>query len=108
MHPQIEAVLTKVSREYPIPNAVTLRNAERLLNYIDDINVDRPRKFEPTPSQSLYILWNVEDWEFHIECIKNGRVIYFFCKDGYEEASGSDSVDEFIPQLEKYLLKGVG
>jgi hypothetical protein len=108
MHPEIEAALTKVDQEHPIPNAITLQTAEKLLNYMEDINLERTGKFVPTPSQGLYILWSVEDWEFHMECIKNGRILYTFRKGGFEEASGSYSVDEFIPQLERYLLKGVG
>jgi hypothetical protein len=107
MHPEIEAALTVAEHSFPVLSAITLQNAEKLLNYIEDINLERTGKFVPTPSQSLYILWNVEDWEFHIECIKNGSIVYTFCKDGNEEVSGADSLDQFIPQLERYLLKGV-
>jgi len=104
MGSKTETFFTKADREYPYPNAVTLQSAEKLLQYIQDINLEGPGKFLPTPSDSLYLLWNVEDWEFHIECIKNGNIIYTFSKDGRKEASGSYPVDEFIPQLEKYLL----
>jgi hypothetical protein len=108
MHPEIKAALTKADKKYPAPGAITLRNAEKLLNYIEDINLERPGKFMPTPSQSLYILWSVEDWEFHMECIKNGSILYMFCKDGCEKARGTYPVDKFIPQLERYLLMGIG
>ena len=107
MHPEIKAALTKVDKTHPAPNAIALKSSEKLLHYIEDINLERTGKFEPTPSQSLYILWNVQDWEFHMECIKNGSILYMFCKDGCEKARGSYSVDEFIPQLERYLLMGV-
>lgn len=108
MHPQIEAALTTANHKYPVPSAIALKNAERLLNYIEDLNLQRPGKFVPTQSQSFYILWSVEDWEFHMECIKTGRIIYIFSKAGHEEASGSYPVDEFISQLERYLLIGMG
>jgi hypothetical protein len=104
MHPEIEAVLKRVGRKKQTPSATTLRSAEQLLNYI---NLERPGNFLPTPAKSLYILWSVQDWEFHMECIKNGRIIYMFCKNGFEKARGSDPVDKFIPQLEKYLIEGV-
>jgi len=104
MGSKIEAFFTKADREYPYPNAVALQNAERLLNYIQDINLEGPDKFVPTPSDSLYLLWSVEEWQFHIECIKNGSILYTFSRGGHKEASGSYTLDEFIPQLEKYLL----
>ncbi len=107
MHPEIEAALTNVSKKYPVPNAIALQNAEKLLNYIGDINLERTGQFVPTASQSLYMLWSVDDWEFHMECIKNGSIHYTFRKGGNEEASGSYPVDEFIAHLEKYLLMGV-
>jgi hypothetical protein len=100
-------VLKRVGRKKQTPSATTLRSAEKLLNYIKDINLERPGNFLPTPAKSLYILWSVQDWEFHMECIKNGRIIYMFCKNGFEKARGSDPVDKFIPQLEKYLIEGV-
>ncbi len=107
MHPEIEAALTNVDHEYPTLTDITLTNAEKLLNYIEDINLERPERFVPTPSQSLYILWSVEDWEFHMECIKNGSILYTFRKGGFEEASGNNTVEDFIPQLERYLLLGM-
>ena len=107
MHPQIVAALTEVDQHYPVPNAITLQNSEKVLNYIEDINLERPGRFIPTPAQSLYLLWSVDDWEFHIECIKNGNVVYKFCQAGSEKASGNYMIDEFISQLEKYLLLGV-
>ena len=108
MHPEIQAALTQVSKKYPAPNAITLRSAEKLLNYIEDINLERTGQFVPTASQSLYMLWSVEDWEFHMECIKNGSILFTFRKGGNEEAHGSYPVDKFIAQLEMYLLKGMG
>jgi len=44
MHPEIEAALTNVSKKYPVPNAIALQNAEKLLNYIGDrkSGADRP------------------------------------------------------------------
>jgi hypothetical protein len=107
MHPEIESALVNASYKYPALSAITLKNAEKLMNYIDDINLERPERFMPTPAQSLYILWSVEDWEFHMECVKNGSILYTFRKGGLEEASGNYSVDEFIPQLERYLLLGI-
>jgi glutathionylspermidine synthase len=107
MHPEIKAALNKANQKYPAPDAVTLQSAEKLLHYIDDINLERTGKFTPTPSQSLFVVWNVEDWEFHMECTRNGSVLYTFSQAGIEKASGSYPVDEFIPQLERYLLLGV-
>jgi hypothetical protein len=106
MHPEIKAALTN-SEQYPAPTDVTLQSAEKLLNYIEDINLERTGKITPTPSQSLFVKWNVEDWEFYMECIKNGRIRYIFRKGGHEEVSGNDPVEKFIPQLERYLLIGV-
>jgi hypothetical protein len=105
MHPEIEAAITNAEQDYPALNAITLQNAEKLLNYIEDLNLERKGIFMPTPAQSLYILWNVNNWEFHMECVKTGTVIYTFSKGGDEEVSGSKPVDEFITQLERYLLK---
>jgi hypothetical protein len=107
MHPEIKAALSCTCKKYPAPNTVALQSAEKLLNYIEDINLERSGKFVPTATESLYMLWNVEDWEFHMECAKNGRVIYNFCKSGNERASGSQPVDKFINYLQGYLLMGV-
>lgn len=103
-HPEIEDLLNSTGPEFFIPNTAMLQNAEKLLNYIDDINLERTGKFEPTPAESLYLLWNAGDLEFHFECLKNGRILYTFRKDGYGKASGSSFIDEFIPMLENYLL----
>ena len=108
MHPVIAAVLSETEYDFPAPNAITLQNAEKLLNYIEDINLERTSRLVPTPSQSLYILWSVEDWEFHMECLKTGSILYTFSKRGHEEARGSYPLDQFLPQLERYLLMGVG
>jgi hypothetical protein len=107
MHPEIEAALTETEYHYPAPNAITLQNAEKLLNYIEDINLENTSRFLPTPSQSLYILWSVEDWEFHMECVKNGSILYTFRKAGHEEARGAYPLDQFLSQLERYLLIGM-
>jgi hypothetical protein len=107
MHPEIKAALSKANQKYAAPDAIALQSAEKLLHYIDDVNLERTGKFTPTPVQSLFVLWNVEDWEFHMECIRNGSVLYTFSQAGIEKASGSYPVDEFIPQLEQYLLIGV-
>ncbi len=93
--------------EHPIPDVITLLNAEKLLNYMADINIEKARRFEPTSTEGLYILWSVEDLEFQMECVKSGNILFKFRKAGREEASGSYGVDEFIPQLEKYLLRSI-
>jgi hypothetical protein len=103
-HPEIEEILNSTGPEFFTPNAMMLQNAEKLLNYIDDINLERTGKFETTPAESLYLLWNAENLEFHFECLKNGRILYTFRKSGYGKASGSSTIDEFIPMLENYLL----
>ncbi len=99
-----DAFFTKANREYPLPNAAAMENAEKLMSYIVDINLERPGKFVPTPSGNLYLLWSVDDWDFHIECVKNGSINYTFSRSGYKEATGLASIDDFIRQLEKYLL----
>jgi len=106
-HPEIEEILNSTGPEFA-PNAMMLQNAEKLLNYIDDINLERTGKFEATPAESLYLLWNAEDLEFHFECLKNGKILYTFRKGGYGKASGSNTIDEFIPTLESYLLISIG
>jgi hypothetical protein len=104
MHAEIKAVLNDLNRAYPAPNTVTLQSAEMVLNYIEDINLERTNKFELTPAESLYLLWTVENWEFHIECLSNGCILYTFRKGGYRKCYGSISINEFIPLLENYLL----
>ena len=61
-------------------------------------------KFTPTISGGFFITWNIGDWQFQMECVKNGYIIYIFTKVGYEKASGCALYDDFIPQFEKYLL----
>jgi hypothetical protein len=104
MHPQITAVLNRVSPYNPKPNDIAQYNAEKVLNYIDDINLEKNLRFKPTPSGSLLIGWKVGDWEFQMECVKNGYIIYSFIKGEYEKGSGCELFDDFIPQFEKYLL----
>jgi len=106
-HPEIEEILNSIQPEVFIPNAMMLQNAEQLLNYIDDINLERTGKFELTPADSLYLLWTAEDIEFHFECLENGMILYTFRKGGYWKASGSSAIDEFIPMLEDYLLTSI-
>jgi len=107
MHPEIEDILKNCDPESAFPTADAVINAERILRYIDDINIERTGKFEYTAAESLYIPWMVEDMEFHIECLKTGRILYTFRKDGYYKAFGSDAIDQFIPRLESYLLAGM-
>ena len=104
MYPELKTVFTMSGDACPNPDATVIKNSERLLDYICDLNLNRPDKFVPTPSQGLYIHWNVEDWEFHMECVKNGSILYTFRKWGLEADSGSYPFDEFIPRLEKFLL----
>jgi hypothetical protein len=105
-HPEIEEILS-TAPEFFIPNAGMLQNAEALLNYIDDINLEGTGKFEPTPAESLYLLWSAEDLEFHLECLSDGRILYTFRKGGYGRANGCLSIDQFIPVLQDYLLMSI-
>ena len=107
MHPEIEDILNNLSSEYPVPAAVVLQNAARILNYIDDIYLERTGKFEHTPAESLFIMWQLGGLEFHIECLKNGRILYTFRKGASGIAFGSDSIDKFMLRLENYLLASI-
>jgi hypothetical protein len=107
MHVEIEEILLNFDFENPFPASVVLKNAERILYYMDDINVERTGKFEYTPAESLYILWNVEGIDFHIECLSNGYILYTFRSYQFGKAFGSDTIDQFIPRLESYLLAGI-
>jgi hypothetical protein len=107
MHPEIENILNNLDPEYPIPAPVMLQNAERILYYMDDIYLERTGKFEHTPAESLYIMWNLEGLEFHIECLKNGDILYTFRKGLSGKAFGSDAIDQFMLRLENYLLAGI-
>ena len=104
MHPQITAVLNRTNPYSPTPNDIAQHNAEMVLNYIEDINLEHNLRFRPTQSGSLFIAWKVGDWEYQMECVKNGYIIYTFIKGGYEKVSGCVLFDDFIPQFEKYLL----
>jgi len=104
MHPQITAVINSTRPYTTIPNDIAQSNAERVLNYIDDINLEKNIRFRPTSAGSLFMAWNIGDWEYDMECVKNGYIIYTFTKDGYQKASGCELFDDFIPQFEKYLL----
>ena|ERR1700733_2326636 len=104
LHPEILEILNNTDPDLFDLNYNTLKNAEKLLNYIEDINLERTGKFEVTPAESLYLLWSVQDWDFHIECLNNGMILYTFRKYGYGKVFGLNTVDEFIRLLEKYLL----
>ncbi len=104
MHPQITAVLSKAYPYNLMPNDIAQDNAEKVLNYIEDINLERNVVFRPTLWGSLSIAWKIGDWEYQMECVKNGYIIYSFTKCEYEKAGGCELFDDFIPQFEKYLL----
>jgi hypothetical protein len=106
-HPEIEEILESLGPERPVPAAAVLQNAARILNYMDDINVERKSKFEYTAAESLYILWEVEGMEFHIECRNDDRIFYTFRKATFYKTFGSDQINQFIPRLESYLLAGM-
>jgi hypothetical protein len=107
MHPEIKNILNNLDPEYPFPAPAVLRNAERILNYMDDIYLERTGKFEHTPAESLYIMWSLEGLEFHIECLKNGRILYTFRKGVSGKAFGSVAINQFMLRLENYLLAGI-
>jgi hypothetical protein len=107
MHPEIENILNNLDPEYPVPTPLVLQNAERILNYMDDIYIKRTGKFEHTPAESLYIMWNLAGLEFHIECLKNGRILYTFRKGASGKTFGSVAIDKFMLRLEGYLLAGI-
>ena len=107
MHPEIDEILNNLDLEYPVPYPAVLNNAARILDYMDDIYVERRGKFEHTPAESLYIMWNVEGLEFHIECLKNGLILYTFRKGRLGKLYGSATIDEFMPMLQGYLLAGI-
>ena len=104
MHPQVTAALSRANPGSPKPNDIAQFNAEKLLYYIEDINLEGNVGFKPTLAGSLFISWKVAEWEFRMECAKNGYIIYIFSKSEYEKACGCMLCDEFIPQFEKYLL----
>jgi len=107
MHPEIDDILINLDPEYPIPSSVVLKNAESILNYMDDIYVERRGKFEHTPAESLYIMWAVEGLEFHIECLKNGLILYTFRRGRLGKLYGSGTIREFMLVLQGYLLAGI-
>lgn len=104
VHPEIEEIINSVGLKYFVPNQHMLRNAGKVLDYIDDINIERVGKFELTPADSLYLQWNLENLEFYFECLSNGNILYTFRKDGLGKASGSSKIEEFIPMLQNFLL----
>jgi hypothetical protein len=107
MHSEIYDILNNLDLEYPVPSPLVLKNAERILNYMDDIYVERHGKFEHTPAESLYIMWAVEGLELHIECLKNGLILYTFRKGRLGKLYGSGTIREFMPLLQGYLLAGI-
>ncbi len=104
MHPHITAVLNSANPYTPAPNVIAQSSAEKVLNYIEDINLEKNIRFRPTLAGSLFLAWIIGDWEYDMECVKNGYIIYTFTKGGYQKASGCELFDDFIPQFEKYLL----
>src|ERR1700733_5914708 len=107
MHPEIVEILNNLNLEYPVPSQAMLTNAAHILNYMDDIYVERRGKFEQTPAESLYIMWAVEGMEFHIECLKNGLMLYTFRKGRLGKLYGSGTINEFMLLLQGYLLAGI-
>lgn len=107
MHAEIETILRKLHKEGIVINEVALYNAHKLLNYIEDINLERKNKFELTPADSLYLLWEVDKWEIHIECLDCGKILYTFRRNGVSKAFGKLLLNDFINLLERYLLTGI-
>jgi hypothetical protein len=107
MHPEIDDILHNLDLAYPVPSPEVLNNAARILTYMDDIYVERTGKFEHTPAESLYIRWDVEGVEFHIECLKNGLVLYTFRKGKLGNLFGTIAIDLFMPLMQYYLLAGI-
>lgn len=106
-HPEIAELLNSGSPFYFTPGTLMLQNAEALLNYIDDINLERTGTFEFTPAESLYLVWNAEDLEFHLECLGDGCILYTFRKGDYGRANGCLPINRFIPLLQDYLLMSI-
>ena len=104
MHPYITEVLNGVNPFDLKTSDIARYNAEKVLNYIEDINLERNVRFKPGPYGGVSIAWKIGDWEYQMECVKNGYIIYIFTKGEYEKASGCELFDDFIPQFEKYLL----
>lgn len=107
MHPGVKTAIAIAANQFPELGAVTLENSGKLLEYISDINLAGPDQFMPTASNGLYIHWSVEDWEFHLECVQSGAILYTFRRGELEAESGSYPVDEFISRLEMFLLNGM-
>jgi hypothetical protein len=107
MHPEIDDILNNLDLDYPVPSPVVLSNAARILTYMDDIYVERIGKFEHTPADSLYIRWQVEGLEFHIECLKTGLIAYTFRKGKPGTRFGSATINSFMQLMQYYLLAGI-
>lgn len=104
MHPQITDAVSKASLYNLRLSDVAQKNAEKLLNYIEDINLEKNVRFRPTSSGGLFVSWVIGNWEYQMECAKNGYIIYAFTESDYQKATGCLLFDDFIPQFEKYLL----
>jgi hypothetical protein len=104
MQAQITHVLNGVNTLELTPSDIVRNNAEKVLIYIEDINLEHNVRFSHSPYGALSIGWKIGDWEYQMECVKNGYIIYTFTKGEYEKASGCELFDDFIPQFEKYLL----
>ncbi len=110
MHPEIKNILNNLDPEYPFPAPAVLRNAERIINYTwMTFILERTGKFEHTPAESpFYISGAWKGLEFpHIECLKNGRILYTFRKGVSGKAFGSVAINQFMLRLENYLLAGI-
>ena len=107
IHPELKTILNSTPAEFSVPNAAVLKNAQAILGYIEDINLERNNKFELTADESLYLLWEIGESELHIECLKSGKILYTFRKYGIGKACGSCPANEFMQLLEKYLLTAI-
>ncbi len=102
MHTELETLLKRPV--FPVPDVMTVSNAGKILNYIGDINLERTNQFEQTPDEGLYLLWEVDGWEFHIECLKTNSILYTFRQNGIAQACGSAPVNNFLSLLQNYLM----
>lgn len=107
MRTEFEEILSNVEPGFFIPSDVILQNVRKVCSYISDINFGKNRKFELTSAETLYILWEVDDLEFHIEFLANGTILYTYRKCGYGKASGLTPADAFLPILQDHLMQGI-
>jgi hypothetical protein len=52
-------------------------------------------------------MWNLEGLEFHIECLKNGAILYTFRKGKLGKMYGTANIDYFLLLIRNYLLAGI-